>query len=49
MNRRNFLASASALVASQSLMGLSAMQAGKNAAKPAGKADHALRIEPCTL
>ena len=49
MNRRNFLASASALVASQSLRGLNAMQTGKSGAKPAGKADHALRIEPCTL
>jgi FtsP/CotA-like multicopper oxidase with cupredoxin domain len=49
MNRRNFLASASALLASQSLRGLGAMQAGQKAAKPAGKADHSLRIEPCTL
>jgi FtsP/CotA-like multicopper oxidase with cupredoxin domain len=49
MNRRNFLASASALLASQSLRGLSAMQAGQKAAKAAGKADHSLRIEPCTL
>jgi FtsP/CotA-like multicopper oxidase with cupredoxin domain len=49
MNRRNFLASASALLASQSLRGLGAMQAGQKGAKAAGKADHSLRIEPCTL
>src|SRR3984957_6873769 len=49
MNRRNFLASASALVASQSLRGLAPLQAGQKSAKPAGKADHTLRIEPCTL
>ena len=49
MNRRNFLASASALLASQSLKGLGAMQAGQKGAKAAGKADHSLRIEPCTL
>src|SRR5271163_2696006 len=42
MNRRNFLASASALLASQSLRGLAV-------GKAAGKADHTLRIEPCTL
>jgi FtsP/CotA-like multicopper oxidase with cupredoxin domain len=49
MNRRNFLASASALLASQSLRGLGAMQAGQKAANAASKADHSLRIEPCTL
>ena len=48
MNRRNFLASASALLASQSLHGLAMGQAGKSN-KPPGKADHTLRIEPCTL
>jgi FtsP/CotA-like multicopper oxidase with cupredoxin domain len=49
MNRRNFLASASALLASQSLRGLGAIEAGQSSAKPVGKPDHALRIEPCTL
>jgi FtsP/CotA-like multicopper oxidase with cupredoxin domain len=49
MNRRNFLASASALLASQSLRGLAPIQANQTGAKPVGKADHSLRIEPCTL
>jgi FtsP/CotA-like multicopper oxidase with cupredoxin domain len=49
MNRRNFLASASALLASQSLHGLASVQAGQKGAKLAGKADHSLRIAPCTL
>src|ERR1700683_2944632 len=49
MNRRNFLASASALLASQSLHGFAPMQANRGGPQPAGKADHALRIEPCTL
>jgi FtsP/CotA-like multicopper oxidase with cupredoxin domain len=49
MNRRDFLASASALLASQSLRGLAPLQTSPNGAKPTGKADHSLRIEPCTL
>ena len=49
MNRRNFLASASVLLASQSLRGLAVGQAAKSGGKPAGKADHTLRIEPCTV
>jgi FtsP/CotA-like multicopper oxidase with cupredoxin domain len=49
MNRRSFLASASALLASQSLHALLPPQAGKGGAKPVGKADHSLRIAPCTL
>jgi len=44
MNRRNFLASSAALVVSQALHRLLAQQA-----KPAGKADHTLRIQPTTL
>jgi len=44
MNRRNFLASSAALVVSQPLHRLLAQQA-----KPAGKADHTLRIQPTTL
>jgi FtsP/CotA-like multicopper oxidase with cupredoxin domain len=49
MNRRSFLASASALVASQSLRGLAPLQNGQSSSKPMGKADHSLRIESCTL
>ena len=45
MNRRNFLTSAGALVASQSLFGLQTPKA-----KPAaGKADYSLHIGPCKL
>jgi FtsP/CotA-like multicopper oxidase with cupredoxin domain len=49
MNRRGFLASASALLASQSLHALLPLQAKQGGAKPVGKADHNLRIAPCTL
>jgi FtsP/CotA-like multicopper oxidase with cupredoxin domain len=49
MNRRSFLASASALLANQSLHALLPPQAGKGGARPTGKADHTLRIEPCSL
>ena len=49
MNRRDFLASASALVAGQSLHALLPPQANSGAAKHVGKADYALRVEPCTL
>jgi FtsP/CotA-like multicopper oxidase with cupredoxin domain len=45
MNRRNFLASASALLASRSLRGL----APSGAAAVAGKADHTLRIAPTMI
>jgi FtsP/CotA-like multicopper oxidase with cupredoxin domain len=45
MNRRNFLASASALLASQSLRGLAASAAGQTATK----ADHTLRIAATTI
>jgi FtsP/CotA-like multicopper oxidase with cupredoxin domain len=46
MKRRDFLASAGAIAAHQSLFGLSGMKA---AAKAAGKADHSLRIAPTTI
>ena len=53
MNRRSFLATASALLANQSIHALVPMQAAqtsaRTSAKPVGKADHTLRIEPCTL
>jgi len=49
MNRRNFLASSAALLVSQPLHNLLAQQPKAGAAKPAGKADHTLRIEPTTL
>jgi len=49
MNRRNFLASASALLAGKSLHALLPPQTSPGSTKPAGKADHTLRIEPCTL
>lgn len=51
MNRRTFLASsatcAGALLADRSLRALSPLQATPTT--PASKADHTLRIEPCTL
>lgn len=48
MNRRNFLSSAAALLATRPLHAMLPLQtAGK--AKPAGKADHSVRIEPVTL
>lgn len=49
MNRRNFLASASALLASQSLHALLPQQSDQGGTKRTGKADHSLRIAPCTL
>jgi FtsP/CotA-like multicopper oxidase with cupredoxin domain len=49
MNRRGFLASASALLANQSLHALLPHQVGKSGGSLQGKADHSLRIEPCTL
>ena len=49
MNRRSFLASASALVASQSMRGLAPFQVSPGGPKTQVKADHNLRIEPCTL
>jgi FtsP/CotA-like multicopper oxidase with cupredoxin domain len=49
MNRRNFLASSAALLASQSLPQFLPKALAQNQPKPAGKADHTLRIEPTTL
>lgn len=49
MNRRGFLASAGALVASRQLHALIPNSENQSAPKPAGKADHQLRIELCSL
>lgn len=49
MNRRSFISSAGALLASRSLNALAPMQMKHNGTMPAGKANHSLRIEPCTL
>ena len=49
MNRRSFLTTAGALLASRSLHGMLPPQAKPSAARPAGKADYSLRIEPTTL
>jgi FtsP/CotA-like multicopper oxidase with cupredoxin domain len=49
MNRRNFISSAGALLASRSLKALTPMQMKQGGAAPVGKADHSLRIEPCTV
>ena len=49
MNRRKFLLSTGAVLASGSLNSLLHSQATSKAAAPAGKADHLLRIEPCSL
>jgi FtsP/CotA-like multicopper oxidase with cupredoxin domain len=50
MKRRDFLASAAMALAARSMQGLIPGEAGKSAvAANSGKADHSLRIEPCTL
>jgi FtsP/CotA-like multicopper oxidase with cupredoxin domain len=49
MNRRDFLSSAGMLLASQSLSALLPTQSKQRDMHVAGKADHSLRIEPCTL
>jgi FtsP/CotA-like multicopper oxidase with cupredoxin domain len=49
MDRRRFISSAGALLASKSLYGALPLQAQQGKAALAGKADHALRIEPTTL
>jgi FtsP/CotA-like multicopper oxidase with cupredoxin domain len=49
MNRRGFITSAGALLANGSLHALLPLQGKQRGAIPAGKADHSLRIEPCTL
>ena len=48
MNRRNFLSSAGVLLAGNSLHALMPRMFAVDGS-PAGKADYALRIEPCTL
>ena len=48
MNRRSFITSAGVLLANRSLHALLPMQKKQNTV-PVGKADHSLRIEPCTL
>jgi FtsP/CotA-like multicopper oxidase with cupredoxin domain len=49
INRRSFISSAGALLVSRSLHAALPLQAKQGNALPAGKADHAIRIEPCTL
>src|ERR1700739_3357172 len=49
MNRRNFLSSAGMLLAAQSLNTILPAQSKDENARPRGKADHSLRIEPCSL
>src|SRR6185437_587231 len=49
MNRRSFISSAGALLASKSLYAALPLQAKQGKAPLAGKADHAIRIEPYTL
>src|SRR6185437_8330209 len=49
MNRRSFISSAGALLASKSLYAALPLQAEQGKAPLAGKADHVLRIEPTTL
>ena len=49
MNRRSFITSAGVLLANRSLHALLPMQKKQSSAAPVGKADHSLRIEPCTL
>jgi FtsP/CotA-like multicopper oxidase with cupredoxin domain len=49
MNRRSFLSSTGMLVASQALNALLPAQTRPRSARPAGKADHSLRIEDCAL
>ncbi len=49
INRRSFIASAGALLASKSLYAALPLQAKPSNTLPAGKADHTIRIEPCTL
>lgn len=49
MNRRSFISSASALLASRSLNALAPLQVKQSGATSARKADHNLRIAPCKL
>jgi FtsP/CotA-like multicopper oxidase with cupredoxin domain len=49
MNRRSFLSSAGALLASRSLHAAIPSSMNQSATPPTGKADYSIRIEPCTL
>jgi FtsP/CotA-like multicopper oxidase with cupredoxin domain len=49
MNRRSFITSTGALLANRSLHALLPIQKKQSGSIPTGKADHALRIEPCTF
>jgi FtsP/CotA-like multicopper oxidase with cupredoxin domain len=49
MNRRDFLAAASALLANQALAARVPFQGTKGGTTPKGQADHKLRIGPCAL
>ena len=49
MNRRKFLLSSGAVLASGSLNTFLRSQTAPKVTAPVGKADHALRIEPCSL
>ena len=49
MNRRNFISSSGAVLASRSLHALSPLRIRPGGLLPAKKSDHSLRIGPCTL
>src|SRR6202008_3667423 len=49
MDRRRFLSSAGFVIASQALDRVLPAQKKQASAQPARKADHSLRIEPCSL
>ena len=49
MNRRDFLSSGGILIAAHTAGRLLPAQAKQGSARPAGKADHTLRIAPCAL
>jgi FtsP/CotA-like multicopper oxidase with cupredoxin domain len=49
MNRRSFLSSAAVLLAGRPLQAGLPMQTKQSGGRPAGKADHTLRIAPCSL
>ncbi len=49
MNRRSFLSSAGALLAARSINALAPLPIKQGDGRPLGKADHSLRIEPCSL
>ncbi len=49
MNRRNFISAAGASIAYEALHSRVPLSAEQRPTAPGGKADHSLRIEPCTL